>query len=117
MWISVSNAGPAVISPRSSAAELDRYRQLLVARAELERDAMRGATEDLQFAGDRIARIAIVGVRLVRRYWLPAGVLVAGALFKHARPMLRMARTGLMIWQTVRLLRMASSDLPRRRRI
>jgi len=103
----MSSAGPAVISPRSSAAELERYRRLLAARAELERDAMRAATEDLQLASDRIARIAIVGVRLVRHYWLPASVLVAGVLFKRARSMLRMARTGLVIWQTVRLLRNA----------
>lgn len=103
----MSNAGPAVISPRSSAAELEHYRRLLAARAELERDAMRAATEDLQRASDRIARIAIVGVRLVRRYWLPAGVLVAGAVFKRARPVFRMARTGLAIWQTVQLLRNA----------
>jgi hypothetical protein len=94
-----------VISLRSSAAELERHRRLLTARAELERDAIRVATEDLQRASDRIARIAIVGVRLVRRYWLPASVLVAGALFKHARPILRMARTGLVIWQSVQLLR------------
>jgi hypothetical protein len=101
----MSNAGPAVISPRSSAAELKRHRRLLIARAELERDAIRAVTEDLQLASDRIARIAIISVRLVRRYWLPASVLVAGALFKHARPILRMARTGLVIWQTVQLLR------------
>jgi hypothetical protein len=93
-----------VINPRSSAAGLERHRLLLVARAELERDAMRVATEDLQLASDRIARIAIVCVRLVHRYWLPASVLAAGALFKRARPLLRMARTGLVIWQTVRLL-------------
>ncbi len=103
----MSNAGPAVINARSSTVELERYRRLLAARAELERDAMRAATEDLQLASDRIARIAIVGVRLVRRYWLPTSVLVAGALFKRARPMLRMARTGLVIWQTVQLLRNA----------
>lgn len=101
------NADPAVISPRSSAAELEQYRRLLIARAQRERDAMREATEDLQLATDRIARIAIIGVGLARRYWLPASVLVAGALFKRARPMFRMARTGLVIWQTVQLLRSA----------
>ena len=103
----MSNAGPAVISSRSSAVELERYRRRLTARAELERDAMRVATEDLQLASDRIARIVIVGVRMVRRYWLPASVLAAGALFKRTRPILRMARTGLVIWQTVQLLRNA----------
>jgi hypothetical protein len=103
----MSNAGLAVVSPRNSAAELERHRRMLVARAELERDAMRAATEELQLASDRIAQIAIVGVSLVRRYWLPASVLVAGALFKRVRPMLRVARTGLAIWQTVQLLRNA----------
>ena len=103
----MSIAGPAVISLRSTAAELERHRRTLVARAELERDAMRAATEDLQLASDRIARIAIVVVSLVRRYWLPASVLVAGALLKRVRPMLRVARTGLVIWQTVQLLRNA----------
>lgn len=103
----MSNAGLAVISPRSSAPELERHRRMLVARAELERDAMRAATEDVQLATDRIARIVIGGVSLVRRYWLPAGVLVAGALFKRVHPMLRVARTGLAIWQTVQLLRNA----------
>ena len=103
----MSSACPVVISPRSSAAELERHRRMLVACAELERDDMLAATEDLQLASNRIARIAIVGVWLVRHYWLPASVLVAGALFKRARPMLRMARTGLVIWQTVQLLRNA----------
>ena len=103
----MSSAGPAVISPRSSAAELERHRRLLTARAELERDAIRVATEDLQLASDRIARIAIVGVSLVRRYWLLASVLAAGALFKRGRPMLRIVQTGVAIWQTVRLLRIA----------
>jgi hypothetical protein len=107
MWISISNAELAVISPRSNAAELEHYQRLLSARAELDRDAMRAATKDLQLASDLIARVAIVGVKLVRHYWRPAGVLVVGALFKRARPMLRMARTGLAIWQTVQLLRSA----------
>jgi hypothetical protein len=93
-----------VINPGSGEAGLERYRRLLVARAELERDAMRAATKDLQRASDRIARIAIIGVKL-SRYWLPALVLVAGPLLKRVRPMLRMARTGLVIWQTVQLLR------------
>jgi hypothetical protein len=96
-----------VVSLRADHAELERCRRVLIARAELERAAMSGATEDLQVASDRIARIAIVGMRLARRYWLPVGVLVAGGLFKRARPVLRMAKTGLALWQTARLLRSA----------
>jgi hypothetical protein len=107
MWSSISNEGAAVVSPRDSARELERCRRVLIARAELERHAMRDATQDMQIATDRIARLAIVGVRLLRRYWLPVGVLLAGGLFKRARPVLRMARTGLAIWQTVRLVRNA----------
>ena len=100
MQISMSGAAAAVISPRSSAGALDRYRRRMVERAELERAAMRAATEDLQLATDHVARIAIVGVRLARCCWL-----VAGALFKRERPMLRMARTVLVIWRTMHLLR------------
>ena len=88
-----------------SAADLRASRELLIARAALERAAIRDATHDLQIASDRIARIAIVGVTLVRRYWLPVGLLLAGGLFKRTRPFLRLARTGLAVWQTVRLLR------------
>jgi hypothetical protein len=90
---------------RRSLADLNASRELLVARAALERAALRDATEDMQVASERIARIAIVGVSLARRYWLPAGLLLATGLFKRARPLLRMARTGLAVWQTVRLLR------------
>jgi hypothetical protein len=90
---------------RSSAADLKASRELLIARATLERAAIRDATHDLQIASERIARIAIVGVTLVRRYWLPVGLLLAGGLFKRTRPFLKMARTGLAVWQTVRLLR------------
>jgi hypothetical protein len=90
---------------RSSAADLKASRELLIARATLERAAIRDATHDLQIASERIARIAIVGVTLVRRYWLPVGLLLAGGLFKRTRPFLRMARTGLAVWQAVRLLR------------
>jgi len=90
---------------RNSAADLKVSREMLVARAALERAAIREATQDLQIASERIARIAVVGVSLLRRYWLPAGLLLAGGLFKRARPFLRMARTGLAVWQTVRLLR------------
>jgi hypothetical protein len=105
MWISISNADAAVVSPRDSAGELERCRRILIARAELERHAMRDATQDLQIATDRIARIVVVGVRLLRRYWLPVGMLVAGGVFKRVRPVLRLAQTGLAIWQTVRLVR------------
>ena len=90
---------------RSSAADLRASRELLIARAALERTALRDATQDLQIASERIARIAVVAVSVLRRYWLPAGLLLAGGLFKRARPFLRMARTGLAVWQTVRLLR------------
>ena len=94
-----------MVSPASNAAELERCRQVLIARAAYERHAMWETTEELQAATDRFARIAIVGVRLVRRYWLPAGVLLAGILFKRVRPVLRAAQTGLAVWQTVRLMR------------
>jgi hypothetical protein len=90
---------------RNSAANLKARREMLIARAALERSAIRDATQDLQIASERIARIALVGASLVRRYWLPAGLLVAGGLFKRVRPFLRVARTGLAVWQTVRLLR------------
>jgi hypothetical protein len=90
---------------RNSAADLKASREILIARAALERTAIRDATQDLQIASERIARIAVVGVSLLRRYWLPAGLLLAGGLFKRTRPFLRMARTGLAVWQTVRLLR------------
>jgi hypothetical protein len=90
---------------RSSAAELKARREMLVMRAALERQAIRDATQDLQIASERIARIAVVGVRLLRRYWLPIGVVLAGGLFSRARPFLRFFRTGLAVYQTVRLLR------------
>ena len=90
---------------RNSAADLKASREMLIARAALERAAIRDATQDLQIASERIARIAVVGVSLLRRYWLPVGLVLAGGLFKRTRPFLRMARTGLAVWQTVRLLR------------
>jgi hypothetical protein len=90
---------------RSGTADLKASREILIARATLERAAIRDATHDLQIASERIARIAVVGVSLVRRYWLPVGVLLAGGLFKRTRPFLKMARTGLAVWQAVRLLR------------
>ena len=96
-------SGPA--AARNSAADLKASREILIARATLERAAIRDATHDLQIASERIARIAVVGVTLVRRYWLPVGVLLAGGLFKRTRPLLKMARTGLAVWQAVRLLR------------
>ena len=96
-----------MVSLPRSAVELERCRRVLIARAELERAAMRETTENLQIATDRIARIATVGISLARRYWLPAGILLAGSLFKRTRPVLRAARTGLALWQTVRLLRSA----------
>jgi hypothetical protein len=79
----------------------------LIARAELERAALRAATQDLQIASDRVARVAFGGLAFIRRYWLPLSVALAATLFKGARPALRMARTGLAVWQTVRLLRAA----------
>ena len=84
---------------------MDAVSEVLIARATLERAAIRDATHDLQIASERIARMALVGVTLVRRYWLPVGVLLAGGLFKRTRPFLKMARTGLAVWQAVRLLR------------
>ena len=107
MWISILGVDLAATRSWSSVVELERYRRLLVARAEHERDAMRHATEDLQLASDRMVRIAIVVIGLVRRYWLPVGVLLASALFRRARPMVCTARTGLAIWQTVRMFRNA----------
>lgn len=90
---------------RNVAADLKASRELLVARAALERVAMREATQDLQIASERIARIAVIALSLARRYWLPAGLLLAAGMFKRTRPLLRAARTGLAVWQTVRLLR------------
>jgi hypothetical protein len=96
-----------MVSFGSDAAELERCRRVLIARAALERHAMRETTEQLQDASDRFARIAVIGIRIARRYWLPAGVVLGGMLFKRVRPVLRAAQTGLAVWQTVRLLRNA----------
>jgi hypothetical protein len=96
-----------VAEARSNASGLKRRRQSLIARAELERAALRDTTQDIQIASDRIARVAFGGLALVRRYWLPLSVALAVSLFAGARPALRMARTGFAIWQTVRLLRPA----------
>jgi hypothetical protein len=89
----------------ATAVELKRNRELLIARAALEREAMRDATQDFQIASERIARIAVTGITLVRRYGLPASLLLAGGLFKRARPVLRMVRTVLTVWQAAKLLR------------
>ncbi|WP_162917500.1 hypothetical protein [Dongia deserti] len=104
---SIVRAGVRVASARAGAVELRRRREMLIARAALERAEMRDATQDLLIASDRIARFVMVGATLIRRYWLPLSVLLAGGLFKRTRPVLRFARTGLAIWQTARLLRAA----------
>ena len=89
----------------SSAAELERCRQRLIVRAQLERRALQDTTEELQVASERIVRIAMNGIALVRRYWLPVGVVLAGGLFMRPQRLLRFARTGIVLWQTVQLLR------------
>ena len=89
------------------AVELERLRQLLIVRAALERRALQGATEDMQMATDGIIRVGGIVVSLVRRFWLPLGALAATGLFKRLGPALRLARTGLAIWQTARLVRAA----------
>ena len=94
-----------MVSLRASSVELKRSRETLIMRAALERAAMRDATQDLQISTERIARIAVTGISLARRYWLPASLLLVGSFFKRARPALRMARTALTVWQAVRLLR------------
>ena len=94
-------------SLQGSAAGLERRRRILMARAAFEREAMRMTTADLQDATDHLARIAITGIRLVRRFWLPAGLLVAGSLSRRARPVLRAVRTGLAVWQAMQMLRKA----------
>jgi hypothetical protein len=98
-----------VISLRAGPAELRRCRDALIVRAALERTELRDTTQDLQIASDRIARFAMIGATLLRRYWPLLGVLAVGGLFKRARPVLRLARTGLAVWQTVRLLRATRS--------
>lgn len=102
---SILRAGTLVASKRAQAADLRQRREALVMRAALERAALRDATQDLQIAGDRVARIAITGVTLIRRYWLPLGLIAAATFSRRVRPLLRIARTGLVVWQTVRLLR------------
>jgi hypothetical protein len=96
-----------MVSFRAGAGELERCRRALMARAELERRAMRDATEDLQDASDGVVRLAATGVRLARQFWLPVGVMAVGALSRRARPVLRAARAGLAVWQVVQMLRNA----------
>ena len=98
-----------MISLRAGQAELRKCRDALIVRAALERTELRDATHDLQIASDRIARFAMIGATLLRRYWPLLGVVAVGGLFKRARPVLRLARTGLAVWQTVRLLRATRS--------
>ena len=86
------------------AVELERLRQLLIVRAALERSALKEATEDMQMATDVVLRVGGFVVGLVRRFWLPLGALAAAGLFKRLGPALRLARTGLAIWQTARLV-------------
>jgi len=102
---STSPAGGPVPSRRGQPAELRQRREALVMRAALERAALRDATQDLQIAGDRVARIALTAVTLIRRYWLPLGLIAAATFSRRVRPLLRIARTGLVVWQAVRLLR------------
>lgn len=92
-------------SLRGGAADLERCRRVLMARAAFEREAMRMTTADLQDATDHLARIAVMGIRLVHQFWLPAGLLMAGSLSRRARPVLRAVRTGLAVWQAVQMLR------------
>jgi hypothetical protein len=62
---------------------------------------MRVATEDLRRASDHIA---IIGLRL-SHCWLPGLMRATGPLLERARSLLRLARTGLAIWQIMQLLR------------
>ena len=88
-----------------SAAELARTRRMLQERAALERMSLAGATEDLQDATDRIARVAVAVITVGRRFWLPITVVAAAGLFRRVGPALRLARTGLTIWQVAKMIR------------
>ena len=90
-----------------SAGELARLRDMLRERAAIERMSLAGATEDLQDATDRIARVAIAVVTVGRRFWLPIAAVAAVGLFRRAGPVLRLARTGLTVWQFAKLIRAA----------
>ncbi|HEX6118172.1 MAG TPA: hypothetical protein VFZ03_01900 [Dongiaceae bacterium] len=94
-------------SARGGMAELERCRGVLMARADLERRAMRIATEDMQDASDGVVGLAVTAVRLMRQFWLPIGITTVGALSRRARPVLRAARAGLAVWHVVRMLRNA----------
>ena len=90
-----------------SAAELRRMRHMLRERAAIERMSLAGATEDLQDATDRIARIATAVIAVGRRYWLPIAAVAASGLFRRLGPIMRLARTGLTVWQVARMIRAA----------
>jgi hypothetical protein len=75
--------------------------------AAVERMSLAGATEDLQDATDRIARVAVAVVAVGRRFWLPIAAVAAAGLFRRVVPALRLARTGLMIWQIAKMVRTA----------
>lgn len=98
-------AGGAEPASRRDAAELARLRAQLIQRAALERYALREPAAGLQAAGDGVVRAAGVAVGLVRRFWLPLGVLMVAGLFTRLGPALRVARMGLAVWQVARLLR------------
>jgi len=96
-----------MVSARGGMAEFERCRGVLMARAELERRAMRIATADMQDASDGVVRLAATGVRIARQFWLPVGVTIVGALSRRARPVLRAARAGLAVWHVMQMLRKA----------
>ena len=90
-----------------SAAELARMRRMLRERAAIERMSLAGATEDLQDATDRIARVAVAAITIGRRYWLPIAAIAATGLFRRVGPMLRLVRAGLTVWQVAKMIRAA----------
>ena len=80
---------------------------MLQERAAIERMSLAGATEDLQDATDRIARLAVAIVTVGRQFWLPIAAIAVAGLFRRTRPALRLARAGLTAWQFARLIRSA----------
>ena len=88
-----------------SARDLARLRRMLQERAAIERMSLAGATEDLQDATDRIARVAIAVITVGRRFWLPIAAVAVAGLFRRAGPALRLARAGLTVWQVAKLVR------------
>jgi hypothetical protein len=80
---------------------------MLQERAAVERMSLAGATEDLQDATDRIARVAVAVVTVGRRFWLPVAAVAAAGLYRRVGPVLRLARTGLTIWQIAKMVRTA----------